>query len=59
VSIGGIGIRELVFLYLADFFLIDKTFAVTVSFTFFLLTAFSSLWGALSSFDKNIPSSEN
>jgi len=57
VSIGGIGIRELVFLYLSDFFLLDKNFAVTVSFTFFLITAFSSLLGAISSFDRTLPSS--
>lgn len=57
VSIGGIGIRELVFLYLSDFFMIDKSFAVTVSFTFFLITAFSSLWGAITSFDRDLPSS--
>jgi uncharacterized membrane protein YbhN (UPF0104 family) len=58
VSIGGIGIRELVFLYLSDYFLIDRSFAVTVSFTFFIITAFTSLWGAISSFKRDLPSSQ-
>lgn len=47
ISIGGIGVRELTFLY--GFRLIgeDSTAAVTFSLIFFLITALSSLTGAL------------
>ena len=46
ISIGGIGVRELTFLY--GFSLIggDTTMAVTFSLIFFVITALSSLLGA-------------
>lgn len=47
ISIGGIGIRELVFLSAAGFLPIVKDEAVAFSFLFFLLTALSSLPGGL------------
>lgn len=45
ISIGGIGIRELVFIAAAGFCPIDKSEAVAFSFLFFLVTALSSLPG--------------
>ncbi len=45
ISIGGIGIRELVFIAAAGFCPIDKSEAVAFSFLFFLVTAVSSLPG--------------
>ena len=56
LSIGGIGVRELVFYSLSNYFYLDQGVAVTVSFTFFIITAFSSLWGGITSFDRDIPS---
>ena len=51
ISIGGIGVRELTFLY--GFALIggDTTMAVTFSLLFFLITAISSLMGVFMSID--------
>ena len=45
VSIGGIGLRELVFVAAAGLCPIDKSEAVAFSFLFFIVTAFSSLPG--------------
>lgn len=45
VSVGGIGVRELVFLHLSSYFLLDQGVAVTISFTFYLITLFASSWG--------------
>ncbi len=45
ISIGGIGIRELVFIAGASYCPIDKSEAVAFSFLFFLVTAVSSLPG--------------
>jgi uncharacterized membrane protein YbhN (UPF0104 family) len=45
VSVGGMGIRELVFLHFSSFFLLDQEVAVTISFTFYLITLFASSWG--------------
>jgi uncharacterized membrane protein YbhN (UPF0104 family) len=56
LSIGGIGVRELVFYSLSNYFYLDQGVAVTVSFTFFIITAFSSLWGGITAFDRDIPS---
>ncbi len=47
VTIGGLGLRELVFLYGAQFFGLDQEISVAVSLLFFLLTAISSLIGLL------------
>jgi uncharacterized membrane protein YbhN (UPF0104 family) len=57
ISIGGIGVRELVFYSLSEYFFLDQGVAVTVSITFFIITAFSSLWGGITAFDRELPSS--
>lgn len=44
-TIGGVGARELTFLYGAEFFGLDMSVSVTVSMLFYLITAFSSLCG--------------
>ncbi len=46
ISFGGIGLRELVFLYAAQYLPIDQTAAVSLGLIFFLITAISSLAGA-------------
>ncbi len=45
-TIGGVGARELVFVFGANYLLIDKNTAVAFSLLFFLLNALSSLSGA-------------
>lgn len=45
VSFGGVGLRELVFLYAASILPIDETAAVALGLAFFLITAASSLIG--------------
>ncbi len=59
VSIGGIGLRELTFLYFADYFHYDKNLSVSVAFLFFVITSFISLPGIYYHFRmdklKNIP----
>lgn len=47
ISIGGMGVRELTFLYGAQFLGIDSTLAVSISLVFYLITAvvsFGGLW---------------
>jgi len=44
-TIGGVGARELVFIFGANFLLIDKNTAVAFSILFFVITAFSSFSG--------------
>ena len=44
-TIGGIGARELVFIFGADYLLIDKNTAVAFSILFFVITAVSSFTG--------------
>ncbi|WP_200974886.1 lysylphosphatidylglycerol synthase transmembrane domain-containing protein [Echinicola sp. 20G] len=46
LTIGGVGARELVFIFSHDFMGIDKNMAVAFSLLFFLITAFVSLMGA-------------
>ncbi len=46
LSFGGVGLRELVFLYAATIFPIDQTAAVALALMFFVITAISSLCGA-------------
>lgn len=55
ISIGGMGVRELVFYSLSAYFYLDQGVAVTVSLTFFIITAFSSLWGGITALEKEIP----
>ncbi len=45
LTIGGVGVRELTFLYGLGFLGVDPTDGVTFSFLFFLITALSSLMG--------------
>ncbi|UII27038.1 flippase-like domain-containing protein [Fulvivirga maritima] len=45
VTLGGLGMRELVFLYAADFLVFDKETAIALSLLFFLITVASSLLG--------------
>lgn len=52
ISIGGIGIRELVFLYGSDLLLIDGALAVAISVLFFAITALVSLSGFYYSIHK-------
>lgn len=47
VSIGGIGTRELTFVYLLEFLHRDYNIGVALSILFFLFTFFSSLWGVV------------
>ena len=54
ISIGGIGIRELVFYSLSNYFYLDSEVAVSVSFTFLIITIFASLWGGITAFDRDI-----
>jgi len=44
-TIGGIGARELVFIFGADYLFIDKNTAVAFSILFFVITAISSFTG--------------
>jgi uncharacterized membrane protein YbhN (UPF0104 family) len=45
ISVGGVGLRELVFLYASQELPIDETSAVALALLFFLITAFSSFVG--------------
>lgn len=45
LTIGGIGARELTFLYGAKLFLLDESVSVSISVLFFLITALVSLFG--------------
>ncbi len=53
-TIGGIGARELVFIFGANYLTIDKNTAVAFSLLFFVLTVMSSFAGAFfDTSDKN------
>jgi len=52
VSFGGIGIRELVFFSLSKYMNLDQNVAVTISFTFHLITLIASVPGILSLFEN-------
>jgi uncharacterized membrane protein YbhN (UPF0104 family) len=60
ISVGGIGIRELVFFSISDYFSLDQKIAVTISFTFYLITALASSFGIFSGLErkKHITDSE-
>lgn len=45
VSIGGVGLRELTFLYGSDLLALDINLSVALSLMFYMITAFVSLWG--------------
>lgn len=52
ITIGGIGARELVFVYGSTMFAIDENLAVAFSLLFFLTTAISALIGAFMNVDR-------
>ncbi len=62
ITIGGLGIRELVFLQGANWFQISVESAVLISLVFYLLTLITSVWGAAwlfkSPFNEKGPSDE-
>jgi len=45
VSIGGMGLRELTFLYGSKFLFLNEESSIAISLLFYLITAFVSLWG--------------
>lgn len=59
ISIGGIGIRELVFLSFSDFLVLDKSFAVAISLTFYLISLLASSLGAISALERKNKKPEN
>ena len=59
-TIGGVGARELVFIFGANYFMIDKNAAVAFSILFFLITAISSFSGLfLNSKNMDVENSSN
>lgn len=54
VSVGGIGIRELVFLEMSGFLILEQEVAVAISFTFYLITLIASSFGIISVLEKRI-----
>jgi hypothetical protein len=52
ISIGGIGIREMVFLKISDYLFLDQKVAVAISLTFYLITVFASSFGIISALEK-------
>jgi uncharacterized membrane protein YbhN (UPF0104 family) len=54
LTIGGVGARELVFVYAHDFVGIDKNAAVAFSVLFFVIAAITSLSGVFFRFDREV-----
>jgi uncharacterized membrane protein YbhN (UPF0104 family) len=52
ISIGGIGIREFVFFSIANYLLLDQKIAVTISFTFYIITVLVSSLGIITALEK-------
>ncbi|NDV16111.1 flippase-like domain-containing protein [Muricauda sp. TY007] len=52
LTIGGIGSREVTFLYGAEWLGLDASTSIGISFTFFLITALTSLFGVIYHFKK-------
>jgi len=52
LTIGGIGSREVTFLYGAEWLGLDASTSIGISFTFFLITALTSLVGIVYHFKK-------
>ncbi|SDQ58262.1 lysylphosphatidylglycerol synthase transmembrane domain-containing protein [Flagellimonas zhangzhouensis] len=52
LTIGGIGSREVTFLYGAKWLGLDESTSIGISFTFFLITALTSLFGVIYHFKK-------
>ena len=53
VSVGGIGIREMVFFSISDYLFLDQKAAVTISFTFYLITVLASSLGIITALQNN------
>lgn len=58
LTIGGVGARELVFVYAHGYVGIDKNAAVAFSVVFFIIAAITSLSGVFFRFDREVPVSE-
>jgi len=52
LTIGGIGSREVTFLYGAEWLGLNESISISISFTFFLITALTSFFGILYHFKK-------
>ena len=52
ISVGGIGIREIVFLKMSGYLLLDQKIAVTISLTFYFITVLGSLFGLITALEK-------
>lgn len=52
ISVGGIGIREMVFLEMSESLSLNQEIAVSISFTFYLITLVASLFGIISALEK-------
>jgi len=59
ISIGGVGLRELAFVYAYQFFMIDKNTAVAFTLLFFIITVFTSFIGGFINLDLKDPDTEN
>jgi uncharacterized membrane protein YbhN (UPF0104 family) len=53
ISIGGIGIRELVFFSISDYLFLDQKAAVTISFTFYMITVLVSSLGIITALENS------
>jgi uncharacterized membrane protein YbhN (UPF0104 family) len=52
ISLGGIGIREMVFFSVSNYFLLDPKAAVTISFAFYLITLLVSSIGIITALER-------
>ena len=59
LTIGGLGLREIVFLYASSYFLLDRETSVVISLLFFLITVLSSLPGVYYVFRNPVPGKNN
>jgi uncharacterized membrane protein YbhN (UPF0104 family) len=54
LTIGGIGSREFTFMLGAQWLGLDLNLSISLSFLFYLITAFTSLWGIIYSFGRGL-----
>ena len=52
ISVGGIGIREMVFFKISDYLFLDQKVAVAISLTFYMITVFASSFGIISALER-------
>jgi len=52
ISVGGIGIREMVFFKISDLLFLDQKVAVAISLTFYLITLLASSFGIITALEK-------